>query len=52
MGIQPEVFQRFPLNKPLESLRAFGKPCRDRGSKSLMVDDFDLFRDSLTMSNF
>ena len=26
---------------------SFGKPCIDRGSESLMVDDFDLFRGSL-----
>ena len=26
---------------------SFGKPCRNRGSESLMVDNFDLFRDAL-----
>ena len=28
---------------------SFGKPCRDRGSESLIVDDFDLFRGALTL---
>ena len=26
---------------------SFGEPCRNRGSESLMVDDFDLFRGAL-----
>ena len=26
---------------------SFGKPCRDKGSKSLTVDDLDLFRGTL-----
>ena len=26
---------------------SFGKPCKNRGSESLMVDDFDLFRGAL-----
>ena len=28
---------------------SFGKPCRDRGSESLMVNDFDLFKDVLVI---
>ena len=30
---------------------SFGKPCRDRGSESLMVDDFGLFKVALSSAH-